>query len=339
MRRTLHLHFAKFDISTDRLELDGLLERLYADNDLTGDALTADAAFTPVAGRLHLDVVDEDALGAEMPARAVFAETNLCAGRCYYLDGTFTAIVRGDYPLRVDYDIESATLRARLSPRFLDDPQLVIGRVLRPFLQSFLLPFFRLKSVHAAAVARDGRGTLLVGPGGSGKTTTAIELAHHGFTLLSDDGPLLTKTSAGAVVLSSLDYVHATDGTLALFPNLRGHVVGVKDHREKYAIARRAFGDDDRWREPVAVDTYVELRRSRISRPAITPMPRREVLADLVRDSMIVFRHPALRQPRFTRHAAWTLDCLGALVAGLRAFRVEFADEHLHELPALVASL
>ncbi len=333
MRRTLHLHFARFAISADALDLEPLFDRLYADNDLA-----ADARFSPAA--MSFDLTVEDAASARPAAPSgVFAETNLCGGRCYYADGTFTAAVDGDYPLHIAYDVETATCRARLSRRFLDHPQAVMGRVVRPLLQSFLLPFVRLKSLHAAAVARDGRGILLAGAAGAGKTTAAIQLTREGFTLLSDDGPLVTTTAEGAVVLSSLDYLHATESTLALFPELRAHVVGGLDHRQKYAIARSALPPGDGWRAPVPIRAYVELRRHRVDRPSIVPLDRRAVFAGLVRDSMIVFRHHEFRRPRFAGYSAWTLDCLGAVAAGVRAFRLDYADHHLAELPRLLADL
>jgi hypothetical protein len=251
----------------------------------------------------------------------------------------FAAAMEGEYALRVEYDIAAAHVGVRLGAAFARNPQAVIGRVLRPIFQSFLLPFHRLKPVHAAAVARDGRSILLVGAAGAGKTTTAIELAQNGFTLLSDDGPWLTMTGDGAVALSSLDYVHTTEDTLALFPALRRHVVGGRDHRDKYAIDRRAFAGSEEWRRPAPVRTYVELHRNATPRPVVTPLPRPQVLADVVRESMIVFRHATFRQPIFAQHTRWTLDCLSAMVAGAHAFRLTYRDDHLHELPAMIADL
>src|SRR5262249_43204471 len=156
----------------------------------------------------------------------VFAENNLCGGRCFYGDDMFTAVVEGDYPLRIDYTVSQPRIRAVLAPLFIDRPQAAIGRLLRPLLQSFLMPFLGLKAVHAATVAGAGAATLLIGAGGAGKTTTAIALALDRCALLSDDGPLITMRGGEAVVLSSLDYAHATSGTLELFPKLGPHVVG-----------------------------------------------------------------------------------------------------------------
>jgi len=334
MHRTLQLHFARLDISSEAFDLDPLLERLYAGNDLG-----ADDRFRPAAMALALDVAGRGSPDSSLPADAVFAETNLCGGRCYYSGGTLFALVDGDYPLRVECDLDSLTCRVQLDRRFLADPQAVIGRVVRPLLQSFLLPFVRIKPLHAAALARNGRSLLLTGSAGAGKTTAAIALARAGSTLLSDDGPLVTTTGDGAVVLSSLDYVHATDRTLALFPDLRAHVVGGRDHREKYAIARAALSTGDDWRVPMPIVAHVELCRCRTDHPSLVPVDRGAVFAGLVRESMVVFRRPVFRQPRFAAYSAWTLECLAAVVAGARAFRLEYADHHLPQLPRLLAAL
>ena len=45
----------------------------------------------------------------------------------------------------------------------------------------------RLLVLHAAGVSRAGRGLLLIGPGGAGKTTLAAALNASGWELLSDD--------------------------------------------------------------------------------------------------------------------------------------------------------
>ncbi|MCB2151511.1 MAG: hypothetical protein KDE06_10360, partial [Rhodobacteraceae bacterium] len=41
--------------------------------------------------------------------------------------------------------------------------------------------------LHAACVSLEGRGVLVLGPSGSGKSALALQLMAHGCTLVSDD--------------------------------------------------------------------------------------------------------------------------------------------------------
>ena len=41
--------------------------------------------------------------------------------------------------------------------------------------------------IHASCVARDGRGVLLLGPAGAGKSDLALRLLDRGFSLVADD--------------------------------------------------------------------------------------------------------------------------------------------------------
>ena len=158
------------------------------------------------------------------PARGVFAETNLCNGRCYYEAGRFYSANHGEYWHEMDYDLNTHTIRANLAGKYFDSGQAVISNMIRPILQSFALPFYKLKTLHGAVVHKDGRTIFLSGPGGMGKTTTAVQLMLAGYDLLSDDGPFFFIDSGNAYALSSLDYLHLTENTLRLFPELRTHV-------------------------------------------------------------------------------------------------------------------
>jgi hypothetical protein len=49
-----------------------------------------------------------------------------------------------------------------------------------------------LVSLHAACISRAGRGLLLMGPTGSGKSTVTLQCALHGFDILSEDSVFVT---------------------------------------------------------------------------------------------------------------------------------------------------
>jgi serine kinase of HPr protein (carbohydrate metabolism regulator) len=49
------------------------------------------------------------------------------------------------------------------------------------------------ETVHASAVASDGRAILISGPSGSGKSDLALRLLDRGFTLVSDDQTIVKR--------------------------------------------------------------------------------------------------------------------------------------------------
>ena len=285
---------------------------------------------------LDLAVVEHGSPDRRLPAGAVFAETNLCGGRCYYADGALVAVVDGDYPLRLEYDLEARACRAQLSRRFRADPQAVIGRVVRPLLQSFLLPFVRLKPLHAAALARAGRASCSPAPpprqDDRGDSARARRLP-----LLSDDGPLVTTHArAGAAVVARL-----RAPSTARWRCFRTSRAGRGRTRSPAEVRGRAgaFPYRRRLAPPVRLPPASNCTGAPTAQPSLVALDRAAAFAGLVRDGMIVFRRHVFRQPRFAGYSAWTLECLAAVAAGARAFRLDYADRHLPQLPQLLEAL
>lgn len=311
-----------------------LLDVLYVDSILPDNVLPTTPR-TVLELRIELGDPASTPLVSERPG-AVFAENNLCGGPAWFAGGKFGAHIDGPYPQAIEYEPATGRFHAVVGGRFARDTQAVVGRVIRPLLQSFMLPFHRLRSLHGALVARDGRGVFLAGGAGAGKTTTALAFARDGWALLADDGPLFALDGHGAVGLSSLDYLHVSPTTLALFPDLQAGVVGGRDHRGKYAVARSA-SDIETLRSPVVVDTYVVLRRGQVGGPRLYPLRRAEVFRQLVAEGMTVFRSRAFRDADFAAYTRWSLRLLASFSERAEPVVVEFGDDDLDRIPSFVA--
>ncbi|MEA3080229.1 MAG: hypothetical protein QOF05_1637 [Sphingomonadales bacterium] len=57
-------------------------------------------------------------------------------------------------------------------------------------------PRLSAETLHATAVALDGRAVLISGPSGSGKSDLALRLLDRGFVLVSDDQTIVKKDGA-----------------------------------------------------------------------------------------------------------------------------------------------
>ncbi len=56
--------------------------------------------------------------------------------------------------------------------------------------------------IHATTVAKDGRGVIIAGRSGSGKSDLALRLIDRGFVLVSDDQTMVSK-SGGRLIATS----------------------------------------------------------------------------------------------------------------------------------------
>jgi hypothetical protein len=81
-----------------------------------------------------------------------------------------------------------------------------------------------LTRVHASCVARNGRGVLLAGPSGAGKTCLAYACARNGWTFIADEACSLLRRSGERVVLGKPHQMHFRDTAVRILPELDGRL-------------------------------------------------------------------------------------------------------------------
>lgn len=78
--------------------------------------------------------------------------------------------------------------------------------------------------IHAACVARNGRGVLLCGASGVGKSTLAYACARRGWTFIGDDSAMLPRTGEGRRVIGRPYSMRFRDTASGLLPELNGRL-------------------------------------------------------------------------------------------------------------------
>jgi len=91
--------------------------------------------------------------------------------------------------------------------------------------------------VHAAVIARAGRGLLVPGMGGSGKSTVAITCALAGFSYVGDDTVALDASDPSAIRAHGV-YCSTTlePAHMARFPSLAPHAVAGEPSDDKHLV-------------------------------------------------------------------------------------------------------
>lgn len=185
-----------------------------------------------------------------------------------------------------------------------------------------------LFGLHAAALARDGRGLLIAGASGSGKSTLTTALLRAGFEFLGDDTCFLRHETAGARVCSFPDEVDVTDRTLEFFPELR-HLRG---RPLRTGATKHHYQFDElfqcEWSRETLPTTIVFPRVSNASSSCVEPVLRGEALMELI--PSILLTNPSRAQSH--------LDVMGRLADQCDCYRLHTARDFDH-LPDLLGSL
>jgi hypothetical protein len=232
-------------------------------------------------------------------------------------------------------DPEAGKAEGRLAPSgaATSHPWRPQGDAVFTFSLLELLRHRGLFHLHAAGLARDGRGVLLAGNTGAGKSTLTVSMVRAGWDFLSDDAVLL-RSCPGAVEALSLPSEFHLDPALAeRFPEL-----ALLNDRPGYGSgAKRAFRPVEVYeRQPMASCVPSLLVFPRIApgathAQALTPT---QALTALIRSSALVLLDERVAAPH--------LDALKRLVSQCRCYWLHHGPDALDDptcIPELIEAL
>lgn len=182
--------------------------------------------------------------------------------------------------------------------------------------------------LHAAAVGTDTGGVLLVGKGGSGKSTTALACLAAGMVYVSDDYVLARPTPPYAAALYSSAKLHAD--SLRRFPRLARRVSNPDRPADEKALLYLGTASDfaKQLRPGFPIRAILAPRVTGRTETALWPMAAAESLARLAPST--IFQLP------YAGHGAFRT--MAALVRQVPSYWLE-AGTDLPRIPAAITAL
>jgi hypothetical protein len=185
-----------------------------------------------------------------------------------------------------------------------------------------------LYSIHATALAKNGRGVLIPGASGRGKTTCCIALLRAGYRYLSDDHPLIRENRSGIELLCFPEKIDVTDRTIQFFPELKQ-----ASQRLDHGIRKRYFHVGEFYPQAIvdasrpSVIVIPEINADPRSR--LIQLPKPKALEEVLAHGLLVF-HKEI--------AARQFDTFCRLIDSVDCYRLSFGRDVL-ELPRLIDSV
>ncbi|HMU55789.1 MAG TPA: hypothetical protein PKA61_12335 [Nitrospira sp.] len=197
------------------------------------------------------------------------------------------------------------------------------------FALSELLKRRGLFTVHATALEYQGRGVLIPGYSGQGKTTAFLSLLRSGFRYLSDDYPLLRDLGGRMELLAFPMKIDVTDHSVEFFPELRAAPAGLLQQ----GICKKFFHAEDLYANSIGTSCVPAL----IMFPHVVDMPhscleplaKSRALEALMPQGLLVYDQEVARRE---------FHALSKLVQQTDCYRLHFGRDIL-DLPDLIKPL
>lgn len=269
-------------------------------------------------------VTDHGVMRPPNSARSVY---QFPRGEVAYLRDSDQLYVDFDGRVRVMSDLEKG--EAWLS--FLREDPYSLWLVAHPLFTLPLVELLKrrgLYGLHAAGVCAGGKGLLLTGPCGSGKTTLALALLRAGFDFLGDNTLFLTAGREGLRVLAFPDEADVTDQTVCLFPELQDRVTSAEspERAKRRVKAEVLYKSTIAWSCTPAAIIFPHVAHTETS--VLTTMRPDEALIELL---------PNILQTD-ARSSQAHLEILATLASEGRCYRLD-AGHDFEALPRLLGSL
>jgi len=186
-----------------------------------------------------------------------------------------------------------------------------------------------LYTIHATALEKHGRGVLIPGNSGRGKTTSFISLLRSGYRYLSDDHPLLRDVGDHVDLLPFPIKINVTEDTIAFFPELRN----APDHLLHPGFPKRAFYAEELYSTAIGE----HCRPSLVLFPHVVdaphshlePLSKSRALELLLPQALLVYDQDVARRE---------FQVLAKLVQQVDCYRLHFGRDIL-DLPKLITPL
>lgn len=215
---------------------------------------------------------------------------------------------------------------------YLIQPQMMHESLIEYLFHLALIELLRrrgLYTIHATALEKHGRGILIPGNSGRGKTTSFISLLRSGYRYLSDDHPLIRDAGTHVDLLPFPIKVNVTEDTVAFFPELRE----APDHLLHPGFPKRAFYAEELYSTSMGgcCRPAMVLFPHVIDAPHshLEPLPKSRALETLLPQALLVYDPDVARRE---------FQVLAKVVQQVDCYRLHFGRDIL-DLPKLITPL
>jgi hypothetical protein len=228
----------------------------------------------------------------------------------------------------LDLDYQAGCARGFFTNEILQTPKLLT----RTYFLLALVELLRTREVYfihgACVVNPQGRGIMLLGDGGVGKSTTVYILARQGWSYVADDTMLMFLDESGRIAVTPLLRRFLLHGMLVhRFPGLALEKLEA-DGKGKVAGSSPGVKNNVIKNSPERV---MVLSRNGNDTSKLFPISKSTLLAELIRQNAFLFLHNYLATKHLSFLSQFTKQC--------DAFRLELCEDILvsqSRLPTLL---